>query len=353
MPALFWSRLWVSHGGATAEGQKKILTAYGLTEERLGAPIRSSMEVLEIGRSSLGFPVFLDREAAAADHIVVVNRVKPHTDFEAPLESGLMKMMAIGLGKQVGADLYHNAVLHYGYFETILAAARVVLEKAPILLGLGLVENQKDETEIIRAAWKEDLEATDRMLLSQAKRLIPKLPFPEIDLLIVDEMGKDISGTGMDQNVIARTVIRVGAAPDFPKIRRIFVRDMTPNSHGTATGIGNADFTTSRLVNKIDRDSTYQNCLSACEPEMAAIPPWYDTDREVLVQAMRTIGLVAPPEAKIVHIKNTLALEEMRISETMMPEAGNIDGLEILATPEPLEFDREGNLVFTWDWDAV
>jgi hypothetical protein len=334
-----------SHGGATAEGQKKLLKGYGITEENIGAPILSDMQVVEAGRSELGLPVYCDKQAFNADHIVVINRVKPHTDFEAPVESGLHKMMTIGLGKQKGAEQYHNAVLEHGYYPILIAHAKVILKNAPISIGIGLVENQIDETEIIKAVWREDIEKTDIELQRLSKNMLPRIPFKEIDLLIVDKMGKDISGTCMDQNVIARTVIRVGTAPRVPKIRRIFVRDLTEKSQGMATGIGNADFTTTTLVNKIDREATYMNCLSACEPEMAAIPPYYDTDREVLDRAFSTIGLVRPENARVVHITNTLALSYMKISEALLGEAKALKHVEIMGDPRAIKFSMEGNLL--------
>lgn len=338
-----------SHGGATAEGQKKLLSGYGVTEEIIGAPIKASMEVVELDKSALGLPVYFDKLAFSADHIVVINRIKPHTDFEAPVESGIIKMMTIGLGKQKGAEQYHNAVLEHGYFDILMAHAHIIMEKAPISIGIGLVENQLDKTEIIKAVWREEIEETEVELQRISKTLLARIPFKEIDLLIVDEMGKDISGTCMDQNVIARTVIRVGTAPTKPKIRRIFVRDLTEKSQGMATGIGNADFTTTRLVSKIDRMATYMNCLSACEPEMAAIPPYYDTDREILDRALTTIGLVEPQNAKIVHIRNTLDLAQMRISEALLPEAAKMQDIEVVRDLEPIQFADEGNILFDWN----
>lgn len=337
-----------SHGGATAEGQIKLLAGYGITEENVGAPIRSDMTVIELAKSELGLPVYLDKIACSADHIIVINRVKPHTDFEAPVESGIIKMMTIGLGKQKGAEQYHNAVLEHGYYKILMAHARVIMAHAPISMGIGLVENQHDQTQVIRAAWREDIETMEVELQGTAKTLLPRIPFQQIDLLIVDEMGKDISGTCMDQNVIARTVIRVGTVPNLPKIRRIFVRDLTSKSQGMATGIGNADFVTTRLVAKVDRNATYINCLSACEPEMAAIPPYYDTDREILDRALATIGLIEPINAKVVHIRNTLDLTVMRISQALLAEAEKIQAVEIMTDCQPLRFSTEGNIIATW-----
>ena len=334
-----------SHGGATAEGQIKILEHYGITEEAMGAPIKSSMEVVKIGATSDGVPVQVDKNASQADHIVVVNRVKPHTDFKGEIESGLMKMMAIGLGKQKSADHYHNVFIRLGYYHVLTTVAREVIEQCPIAFGLALVENQKDETEIIRAIPAEEIEATERKLLVTAKDLLPRIPFDPIDLLIVDQMGKDISGAGMDQNVIARTVMRFQQVPSNPIITRIFVRDFTPGSAGNATGLGNADFTTKRLVDKIDERASYMNAITSSCPEAVRIPPYYESDREALEIALDTIGDIAPEKARIVHILNTLKLEAMMISEAMVSEAERMEDVSTIGSPQQMVFDTDGNLI--------
>jgi hypothetical protein len=334
-----------SHGGATAEGQIKILEHYGITEEAMGAPIKSSMEVVKIGATSDGVPVQVDKNASQADHIVVVNRVKPHTDFKGEIESGLMKMMAIGLGKQKSADHYHNVFIRLGYYHVLTTVAREVIEQCPIALGLALVENQKDETEIIRAIPAGEIEATERKLLVKAKNLLPRIPFDPIDLLIVDQMGKDISGAGMDQNVIARTVMRFHQVPSNPKITRIFVRDFTPGPDGNATGLGNADFTTKRLVDKINARASYMNAITSSCPEAVRIPLYYESDREALETALGTIGDTAPEKARIVHILNTLKLEEMMISEAMLSEAERMEAVSIIGPPQQMAFDAQGNLI--------
>ena len=334
-----------SHGGATAEGQIKILEHYGITEEAMGAPIKSSMEVVKIGTTPDGVPVQVDKNASQANHIVVVNRVKPHTDFIGEIESGLMKMMAIGLGKQKSADHYHNVFIRLGYYHVLTSVAREVIKQCPIVFGLAIVENQKDETEIIRAIPARDIEGTERELLVTAKDLLPRIPFDPIDLLIVDQMGEDISGAGMDQNVIARTVMRFHQVPSSPKITRIFVRDFTPGSDGNATGLGNADFTTKRLVDKIDRRASYMNAITSSCPEAVRIPIYYESDREVLETALNTIGDTEPEKARIVHILNTLKLEEMRISEAMLSEAKRMEKVNIMGSPQQMAFDAQGNLV--------
>jgi hypothetical protein len=334
-----------SHGGATAQGQKKILEHYGVTREAMGVPIKSSMQVVQIGSTPDGIPVYLDRYASQADHIVVLNRVKPHTDFKGKNESGLMKIMAIGLGKQKGADLYHNAIVRLGHYPVLMSVAKVILKKCPIAFGLALVENQRDETEIIRAIPAAEIEKTESQLLRKAKRLLPQIPLNPIDLLIVDWMGKEISGTGMDQNVIGRTVISYHGPDTKIDVLRLFVRDLTAESGGNATAIGNADFTTQRLVDKIDRHSTYMNAFTSSCPEAVRIPPYFKTDREVIKTALGTIGLVEPQNARIVHIRDTLHLEEMYISQAMQKEAEKSKEISIIGKQRPLKFGKDGNLV--------
>jgi len=337
-----------SHGGATADGQKKILAHYGVTREEMGVPVKSSMQVVQVGSTPDGLPVFLDRNASRADHIVVVNRVKPHTDFKGKIESGLMKIMAIGLGKQKGADLYHNAIVRQGHYPVLTSVARVILDKCPIAFGVAIVENQRDETEIIRTIPAVEIEKTEAQLLRKAKQLLPQIPLDPIDLLIVDWMGKEISGTGMDQNVIGRTVISYHRPDTKIDVMRIFVRDLTADSEGNATAIGNADFTTQRLVDKIDRHSTYMNAVTSSCPEAVRIPPYFKTDREVIQTALGTIGLVEPQNARIVHIHDTLHLEEMYISEAMLPQAKKLKEISIIGKQRPLKFGRDGNLISDW-----
>lgn len=334
-----------SHGGATPEGQKKILEHYGVTKKNMGAPIKASMQVVQVGSTPDGIPVYLDQYASRADHIVVFNRVKPHTDFKGKIESGLMKIMAIGLGKQKGADLYHNAIVRLGHYPVLTSVARVILDKCPITFGVAVVENQRDETEIIRAIPAGEIEKTEPQLLRKAKRLLPQIPLNPIDLLIVDWMGKEISGTGMDQNVIGRTVISYHRPDTKIDVLRLFVRDLTAESEGNATAIGNADFTTQRLVDKIDPRATYMNAVTSSCPEAVRIPPYFNTDREVIDTALNTIGLVEPQNARIVHIRDTLHLEEMYVSQAMLAEAEKSKELSIIGSARPLKFAKDGNLV--------
>ncbi len=334
-----------SHGGATAKGQKKILEHYGVTNAALGVPVKSSMQVVQIGSTPDGIPVYLDRYASRADHIVVVNRVKPHTDFKGKIESGLIKIMAIGLGKQKGADLYHNAIVRKGHYTVLTTVANVILKKCPIAFGLALVENQRDETEIIRAIPADQIEAIEPQLLRKAKRLFPQIPFNPIDLLVVDWMGKEISGTGMDQNVIGRSVISYHKPDKKIDIVRIFIRDLTADSEGNATALGNADFTTQRLVNKMDHHATYMNAVTSSCPEAVRIPPYFKTDREVMTTALGTIGLVEPQRARIIHIKDTLHLEDMYISQAVQKEAESMKDISIVGKPRPFKFGKDGNII--------
>src|SRR4030043_871192 len=287
-----------SHGGATAEGQIGLLRHYQITEEEIGVPILSSMEVVETGKTEGGLPVYIDKNALQADHIIVVNRIKPHTKFKGPIESGLMKMMAIGMGKQKGADLYHKAAIENTFPKIIVDAARVVLKKVPILFGLGIVENGYDETARVMGLMPEEIESGEKDLLSQAKQMMPKLPFDEIDLLIVDEMGKDISGIGMDPNVTGRNRDIMGAFPHPTRVKRLFVRDLTASSNGNAIGIGLADVTTKRLVEKNDPPSTSTDCITAIHLEKGSIPIYFETDQEAMSVALGSMGLIQPERCR-------------------------------------------------------
>jgi hypothetical protein len=333
-----------SHGGATAEGQVSLLAHYGITEKLAGAPILSSMDVVEIGRTEDGVPVYIDKFAWEADHIVVVNRIKPHTKFKAAIESGLMKMMAIGMGKRKGADYYHKAAVHYTFFKIIVDAARIVIERAPILCGLGIIENGYDETARIVALRPGEIEAEEQSLLVEAKKGMPRLPFNEIDLLIVDEIGKDISGVGIDPNVTGRNRDLLGVFPHPTRAKRIFVRDLTENSKGNANGIGLVDITTKRLVDKIDYRATYMNAVTGISLEKAAVPMHVETDREAIEIALGSIGLTPPDQSRIVRIKNTLHLDEVEVSEIYEKEARERPDFEILEGPTPIVFDKGGNL---------
>ncbi|MDA8227292.1 MAG: lactate racemase domain-containing protein [Desulfitobacterium hafniense] len=337
-----------SHGGATAEGQLKVLEHYGITEASMGVPIKSCMDVTEVTKTEDGLSVFVDQNALGADHIVAFNRIKPHTDFRGEVESGLLKIMTIGLGKHRGATYYHQAAVKLGGSRMIRTVGRSVIRACPVAFGLGVVENANDQTAIITAMLPHEIESQEEALLIRAKELMAKLPFQELDILIVDRIGKNISGTGMDTNVIGRIMNIYTKDPEWPKITRIFVRDLTEETDGNAIGIGMADFTTKRLTEKINYKVTYTNSLTGLVPEKARIPITCENDHEALDTALKTIGLVPPEQAKVIWIQDTLALTEVYVSEVYLPEVQDNPGLQLLGQPEGLSFDSSGNLVSKW-----
>jgi hypothetical protein len=335
-----------SHGGGTAEGQRAIVEAYGVTEDFTGAPINATMEVVQVGSIDDGIPVFFDKYAHEADHVAIVARIKPHTDFSGEIESGLHKMMLIGLGKHRGASLYHQAFAHYSFDHIVRSVGQTVIENCNILLGLAIVENQFDETALIKSVAPEEFLEREKELLILAKKLIPRLPFQQVDLLIVDQIGKDVSGTGMDTNVIGRKDYLYPCSKEvFPKVTRIYVRDLTRKTHGNAMGIGIADYTHTRLVNKIDFDSTYINCVTGDNPKAAAIPVHYNTDSKVLDVALKTIGYVQPENARVIRIRNTLDIKEIMVSEAYQAEMKGRDDLEIIEPVQEMSFGEDGNLL--------
>jgi hypothetical protein len=334
-----------SHGGATAEGQRQLIESYGISEEFVGAPIRSSMEVVHVGDTPEGWPVYLDKNAAAADHIGVVARIKPHTSYQAAVESGLLKMMMIGLGKRIGAAHYHRLLLEQAYEPVVRSVSRLMRAKAPIAFGLGTVENGYDETAHIEAALPADFEPVEERLLVKAKDWLGRLPFHQADLLIIDEIGKDISGSGMDTNVVGRKrALRSEVIQNQPSMRFIFIRGLTPHTHGNACGIGFADFTTTHLVKAMDYNATVINCVTSGYPEGANTPVHFDTDREVLDAALAIIGMRAPEKARIMHIRNTLKLEEVEVSEPCLQELERKTDFDVIKGPFDIAFDSAGNL---------
>jgi hypothetical protein len=335
-----------SHGGGVAEGQRKVLESYGITEQFVGAPIRASMDVVPLATTREGFPVVLDRHASEADHIGVVARIKPHTAYHGPIESGLLKMMMIGLGKHTGALAYHRILLEHPFDQVVRSVSRTVRAHAPVAFGLGLVENAYEETAHIEAVRPDDFEPREEQLLILAKRWLARLPLRQADLLIVDEIGKDISGSGMDTNIVGRKrAFRTAPAlEDQPAIRHIFVRGLSARTHGNAAGIGNADFTTTRLIKAMNYRATVINCLTAGYPEGANLPVHFDTDREVLDASLAIIGTRQAVEARIVRIRNTLRLEEVEISEPCLAEPSKATNYSVLGAATALSFDAEANL---------
>jgi len=339
-----------SHGGATPGGQSELLASYGITEAAMNAPIHPSLEVRQIGTSADGVPVFCSVEALDADGIMLVNRVKPHTDFSGTLGSGLLKMCVIGLGKRDGATAMHVAASRLGHERVIRGMADILLRTAPMLGGVAILENQFHDTARLVVLPREEMETAEDALLVEARGLMPLLPFDEIDLLIVDRLGKNISGAGMDPNVIGRGVqgysgslMREGRPAPF--IRRLFVRELTPETHGNAIGLGLADATTTRLVRAMDHRVTSINALTALTPQSAKIPIYFDTDREAIGMLLTSLALRAPGAARVVRILDTLSLIDMEISEALMEEVKKRPTLSPTSGPNEMQFDGEGNLI--------
>lgn len=331
-----------SHGGATAEGQTEVMAGYGVTEASVGAPVRATMDVVEVGRTDREVPVYLDRHVWESDGVVVVNRVKAHTAFKASIESGLCKMLAVGLGKQRGAETMHRA----GLARTIPEAAAVSLASGKVLLGVAIVENAADLPMRIEVVGPDDFHETDRTMLVASNAVLPRIPFDHADVLVLDWIGKDLSGSGMDPNVIG--MWRRLGGERLPDYRRIVVRDVTDESRGNAIGIGWADVTTAHLVGRIDYAAMYMNCLTANAPDVARVPMTMPTDREAIGIAIRTSGGAASPDAvRLVRAHSTLRLDEMLVSEALLPEARANERLEVIGDPEAMRFDDAGTLLGT------
>jgi hypothetical protein len=335
-----------SHGGGTAEGQRAVLESYGITEAFVGAPIRASMEVVSLGSTPEGWPIVLDRHAAEANHIGVIARVKPHTGYHGPIESGLLKMMMIGLGKHTGALNYHRILLEQPFDKVVRSVGRAIGARAPIAFGLAVVENAYDETACIEGVRPDQFEPREEALLVLAKRWLARLPLSRADVLIVDEIGKDISGSGMDTNVVGRkrALRHEPSLADQPMMRLIFVRGLSERTHGNAAGIGLADFTTTRLVRTMNYKATVINCLTAGYPEGANLPVHFETDREVLDAALAIIGTRPPEEARIMRIRNTLLLEEVECSEPCLDDPHRATEFAPVSATHALSFDAQGNL---------
>ena len=338
-----------SHGGATPEGQTALLADYGITEAQLGVPIRASLEVAHLGKGEEGSDVYFSEEAGRADGVVIINRVKPHTDFGGCLGSGILKMMVVGLGKRVGAANFHACASRRGYEAVLRASARVTLRSAPILCGVAIVENQRHETAKLQVILPDEMEARELELFAQARDWMPKLPFQDLDFLIVDRLGKNISGAGMDPNVIGRGVhgysSLLGDRSASPVIRRLLVRDLTPETHGNAIGIGMADLTTSRLVRSIDQRVTAINALTALTLQCAKIPIHFETDREAISRALDSLALGDPREARVVRIADTLSLEHLEVSEAYLGTVRARRDLVALNEPQEMSFDAQSNLM--------
>jgi len=301
------------------------------------------MDTVLLGASALGYPVYIDRNAASADAVIVINRIKAHTDFDAPLESGLTKMLVVGLGKQQGAEEAHRSFHEHGFYPALLSAAELILSKVNFLFGLAIVENESHEPYIIEAVRGNELFECERVLLMRSKQRMPKIPFRKIDLLIVDRMGKDISGSGMDPNILGRKVhIHSSAEHEFPKARFIYVRSLTPHTYGNATGLGFAEFVREDLVSGIDYNATYTNCLTSGTPYGAAVPVRMKDDRTTIETANKICGR---EKFRIVRIRDTLSLETMWASEDALAELEPVSNALVEKDGFELEYDSAGNLL--------
>ncbi|MBK8016310.1 MAG: DUF2088 domain-containing protein [Betaproteobacteria bacterium] len=332
-----------SHGGATAEGQHEVLEGYGITEDFVGCPIRSQMDVVEVGKLPDGMPVYMDKLASEADGVVVVCRVKPHTNFRAPIESGIVKMLTIGMGKIVGAtELHTQGMDKFG--ELLPAAASLIMARKNILLGVAMVENAADETAIIEAVPAEKIFEREPVLQAKAKEMMARLQFDEIDVLVVERIGKNISGSGMDPNITGRNC-RLVEWNMKPFVKKIAVLGLTPETHGNATGMGAADVITMRLYKDLDIAKTYANIITSTYLDGAGIPLIMNTDAEAIQLAVKTVVRVKPQDTKVVRIANTLEIMDIHVSEPMLPFIkANPSMFEVMGEPEPFKFDAKGTL---------
>jgi len=331
-----------SHGGGTAEGQLELLAGYGITEESVGAPILSSMEVVETA-SVDGIPLYCDKNAHEADGIVILNKVKPHSNFKGDYESGLCKMMVIGLGKHQGATTFH--ALGFARFAGIIPkAATEQMKVLPVTFAVGLVENAYDGIATVEAIPGDRMIAREKDLLVQAKDLMGKLLMPSIDILIIDEIGKNISGQGMDPTVTGRPS---SGLPGFVKLplKRIIIRDISGPSHGNAAGMGMADLITLRVFNKLDLGSTYTNGVAARNTEGARMPMIANSDKQALAIAVQTCIGVDPETARIVRIQSTKKLHKIQMSASYLEEITGNPQFNVLGEAKPFAFDAEGNLI--------
>ena len=334
-----------SHGGGTARGQRRLIESLGITESAVGCPIRASMETVVVCHAQQGIPVHFDRAAFEADHVLVFNRVKPHTMFSGEIQSGLMKMMLIGLGKHTGASVYHRAIREHSFAQIIRSVAGEVFARCNILAGLAVVENSLDQTAAIKAAPPREFETQERELLALAARLMPRLPFDDVDVLLVDRIGKEISGTGMDTNVIGRKFNdHAAVAGERPQVRRIAVRSLSAATHGNGVGIGIAEFCRGRAIRATDFKITRINAATAGHESAAEPPPDFESDREMLAAAYESLAPLEPSQSKLLWIEDTKRLAELACSAAYLQEAGHRDDIEVLGELRALPFDANGNL---------
>ncbi len=327
-----------SHGGATAEGQKLVLKKLGITEETMGCEIRSSMDTVQLENADNGAPVFIDKNAFNSDGIISVNRIKPHTDFLADIESGIVKMVAVGLGKEKGASAMHS----YDLASTIPLAFKVALNRAPIIAGLAIIENSKDEIYMIKGVKPQNFLEEDANLLKISIQQVPHLPYDEIDVLVVKEMGKMYSGTGVDTKIIGRIRVQGVPEPKSPRVNKMVILRLSPASYGNALGIGLSDITTKELVDAIDYESMYINLIATTYLERGKVPPHFETERTAIDTAFKTLGKIKSEDAKVMIIENTLHISEILVSESIYKDIKN----EVLLVEEVPQwmYDSNGRL---------
>ena len=334
-----------SHGGGSADGQRALLAGFGITQESCGCPIRASMDTVVVTEAAEGFPIHVDAQAHAADHIIVCNRIKPHTQFTGPIESGLMKMMLIGLGNHTGAKIYHRAIKEFSFGQIVERVAAEVVERSSVLAGVALVENRRGATAIVEAIPGVDIVRREPFLLERAREMLPRLPFDLVDILLIDRIGKDISGTGFDVTVTGRKqLVHASGADETPAVRMIALRDLTDASHGNAEGVGLAEFCRQRLIDKADLQVTRINSLTSGHVAASMLPIAMASDRELLAAMLPQIGLRPPVEARLLWIGDTESVDEVECGEAYLQEASERSDLEVISPPRPLPFDDDGNL---------
>lgn len=342
-----------SHGGATVQGRLEVLDGVGVTELSVGAPILPDPDATLIGETETGMPVYCLSAALQMDHIALINRIKQHTDFSGSIESGLHKILAIGLGSLKGADTVHRYAMFNGYEKTILEAARTMLAKLPVLFGLGIVENWQGRLATIEALQPDQFYERETALLKLAREHTIRLPFDRLHVLIIGEVGKNISGACLDPKAVGRIRLIRQKDPETPSIDRILVLSLTPESHGNAAGIGLVDLITRRVFDAVDIPKTVINCVTSMAPEHAALPCTMDTDREAIEAAIRTVGLIDERQVRLVYVQNTNRMEHLAVSDALLPEVASRAHLAVVSGPHAMQFDEDGRLTnFQYDINA-
>lgn len=333
-----------SHGGATPEGQRELLAEYGISEAKLGVPVKTDMVAVQIGVNSWGEPVWWDKNALEADAVLTLSRIKAHTDFRGRFESGIAKMLVIGLGKRDGAAQHHRWGFR-GLRDMLPETCKIILEKTPFLAGLGILENAREETAHVQVVERENLFEIEPGLLERAKELMGRLPFDQLDVLLIGEIGKNYSGAGIDPNVVGRLLIETADEPEKPKITRICCFDVSPESHGNATGVGIADLATDRLLASIDPVPFRMNNLTACFLRRSQLPFAFPTDRECIEIGLQTCWQPDRAKIRMAIVPNTLELADLWVSSPLLDEVKRHPYLELLGKPQEVPFDAKGNMV--------